>query len=78
LRVGTTPNSLDIARSLKIANESATKQTQVSLKAGAKDGEIDAVLKVIDERPTKFSMSFDNIAGASTVFGARYNDLASE
>ncbi len=51
---------------------------QVSLKAGAKDGEIDAVLKVIDERPTKFSMSFDNIAGAGTVFGARYNDLASE
>jgi hemolysin activation/secretion protein len=60
LKVGGTPNSHALARSLNIANENPDKQTQVSLKAGEKDGEVEAVIKVVDENPRKYSLSMDN------------------
>jgi hemolysin activation/secretion protein len=66
LREGKTPNSLAIARSLKVANESSVKQSQVSLKAGASDGEIDATIKVIDENPRKYSVGLDNTGTDAT------------
>ena len=66
LQPGSTPNSLSLARSLKIANESPAKQTQVSLKAGSKDGEVDAVIKVVDENPRKYSISMDNTGTSQT------------
>ena len=66
LKPGETPNSLAIARSLKVANESPVKQTQVSLKSGSKDGEVDATLKVVDENPRKYSVSIDNTGTSNT------------
>ena len=63
---GQTPNSRGISRSLKVANESPAKQTQVSLKAGSTDGEVDAVVKVADESPRKYSMSLDNTGTVQT------------
>ncbi len=66
LKPGQTPNSLEIARSLKVANENAGKQSQVSLKAGSKDGEVDATIKVVDENPRKYSVSMENSGTAST------------
>jgi hemolysin activation/secretion protein len=66
LKEDKTPNSLDIARSLRVANESAVKQSQVSLKAGAKDGEIDATIRVVDDNPRKYSLSLDNTGTSST------------
>ncbi|MCE9641003.1 MAG: BamA/TamA family outer membrane protein, partial [Betaproteobacteria bacterium] len=66
LKSGETPNSLAIARSLKVANENAAKQTQVSLKAGSKDGEVDATIKVVDDNPRKYSVSMDNTGTSNT------------
>jgi hemolysin activation/secretion protein len=60
LREGSTPNSLEIARSLKLANENASKQTQVSLRSGSQDGEVDAVIKLIEDNPVKYTFSMDN------------------
>ena len=66
LREGETPNSNAIARSLKIANENPTKQTQVSLKAGTRDNEVDATIKVVDDKPRKYSITFDNTGTSTT------------
>ncbi len=66
LREGFTPNSLDIARNLKLANENASKQTQVSLRAGSQDGEVDAMIKLIEDDPVKYSVSMDNTGTYST------------
>ena len=66
LVAGKTSNSLGISRSLKVANENPAKQTQVSLKAGSADGEVDAVVKVADESPRKYSISLDNSGTVQT------------
>jgi hemolysin activation/secretion protein len=66
LKEGETPNSLAIARSLKVANENPTKQTQVALKAGSRDGEVDATIKVVDDNPRKYSISVDNTGTSQT------------
>ncbi len=66
LKPGEAPNLLAIARSLKVANENAAKQTQVSLKAGSKDGEVDAAIKVVDDNPRKYSISMDNTGTSNT------------
>ncbi|HUO44618.1 MAG TPA: ShlB/FhaC/HecB family hemolysin secretion/activation protein [Burkholderiales bacterium] len=60
LKVGATPNSLEIARNLKVANENPAKSTQVVLRATENDGEVEAVLKVSDDSPAKYSVSMDN------------------
>jgi hemolysin activation/secretion protein len=60
LREGTTPNSIEIARNLRLANENASKQTQVALRAGSQDGEVDATVKLIEDDPVKYSVSADN------------------
>lgn len=68
LKEGETPNSLAMARSLRVANESSVKQSQVSLKAGSKDGEVDATIKVVDDNPRKYSLSLDNTGTSQTGF----------
>ncbi len=60
LRAGATPNSIEIARNLRLANENASKQTQVALRAGSQDGEVDATVKLIEDDPVKYSVSADN------------------
>ena len=66
LKAGSTPNSLALARSLRVANENPAKQTQVSLKAGSTDGEVDAAIKVVDENPRKYSLNMDNTGTSQT------------
>ena len=56
----------DIARNLRTANESVAKQTRVVLRAGEKDGTVDAVAKVSDSRPLRFSVSLDSTGTPST------------
>jgi hemolysin activation/secretion protein len=80
LKEGETPDSHAIARSLKVANENPTKQTQMSMKAGSKDGEVDATIKVVDTSPRKYSVSFDNTGTATTGqfrlgFGFQHSNL---
>jgi hemolysin activation/secretion protein len=60
LQSGKTPESTEIARDLKVANESPTKKTQVLLRAGEDEDEVDATVKVVDDNPIKYSVSLDN------------------
>ena len=66
LRPGSSPNSNEIARNLKLANENASKQTQVALRAGSQDGEVDATVKLIEDDPVKYSASMDNTGTYAT------------
>lgn len=66
LQPGQPPKVDDIARNLRTANESVAKQTRVVLRAGDKDGTVDAVAKVSDSRPLRFSVSLDSTGTPST------------
>ena len=66
LSVGTSPNSGAVANNLGIVNENSAKQTTVTLRAGDKEGEVDAVVEVSDEKPTKTFVTFDNTGAPAT------------
>ena len=66
LSVGTSPNSSAVANNLGIVNENSAKQSTVTLRAGGKEGEVDALVEVSDEKPTKTFVTFDNTGSAAT------------
>lgn len=66
LAPGSAPNVYGIARSLKIANENPAKQTTALLRGGSEEGTVDAVVRVTDERPTKYSITLDNTGTPET------------
>lgn len=66
LRPGSTPNTREVAASVKVANESPAKQTAVLLRPGTREGEVDAVIRVADVPPVRYSLSFDNTGNKET------------
>ena len=66
LAPGKSPNVNDIARSLRTANENAAKQTTALLRGGSDEGTVDALLRVSDEDPKKYSVTFDNTGTQET------------
>jgi hemolysin activation/secretion protein len=66
LEVGSTPNANVIAKNLKLANENPAKQTNVVLRAGAKEGEVEARVDVVDENPSKWFATLDNTGTPQT------------
>ena len=66
LQPGATPDSQRIARNLQLLAEHPAKQTTVLLKSGASDNEIDATVKVSDEKPLKFVVTLDNSGTTDT------------
>lgn len=66
LRAGETPNLSGISRSIKVANENPAKKTTLQLQNGEQDGEVDALLKVVDEKTWGASVSVDNTGDANT------------
>jgi len=60
LQPGKAPNINEIARNLRVANESPSKQATVLLRSGQEEETVDAVLRVVDEDPSKYSMTVDN------------------
>jgi hemolysin activation/secretion protein len=66
LRVGKTPNSREIAESIRLANENPSKQSTVLLKGGEREGEIDATVRVADISPQRWSTSLDNTGNQNT------------
>lgn len=66
LAAGSTPNANVIAKNLKLANENPAKQTNVTLRAGAKEGEVDARVDVTDENPSKWFLTLDNTGTPQT------------
>ena len=66
LREGATPNALEIGRNARLVNENAGKRATVLLRAGANEGEMDATVRVQDEKPWRAAVSFDNTGSPST------------
>jgi hemolysin activation/secretion protein len=63
---GQPPNIFHISDNLRVANESPAKQTTVLLRSGAEEGQVDAVVRVADERPNKLSVTLDNTGTEQT------------
>ncbi len=66
LAAGSYPNANAVAKNLRLANENPAKQTNVTLRAGAKEGEVDARVDVVDENPSKWFLTLDNTGTPQT------------
>ncbi len=66
LAPGEAPNIHQIARDLRIANESPAKQTTVLLRSGQEEATVDAVARVVDEKPQKGSITVDSSGSQKT------------
>src|SRR5690606_14128665 len=66
LREGETPNLARISKSLKLANENSAKKTTLRLQAAAREDEIDAVVRVDEEKPWRIGASIDNSGNRTT------------
>ena len=66
LAPGKAPNINEIARNLRIANENPSKQETALLRSGQEEGTVDAVVRVVDEKPSKGSITVDNTGNATT------------
>jgi len=66
LATGVTPNSRTIAQNLQLLTENTSKQTTLLLKAGETDLEVDAAIKIVDERPYRFVVTADNSGTVDT------------
>ena len=63
---GQPPNIFFISDNLRVANENPAKQTTVMLRSGTEEGQVDAVVRVADERPNKVSVTLDNTGTQQT------------
>lgn len=68
LRLQEPPNSKRIASGIRLANENPAKQSAVLLRPGAKEGDVDAVIRVADVHPVRYSVSIDNTGTKETGF----------
>jgi hemolysin activation/secretion protein len=66
LAPGRTPNANEVAKNLRILNENPAKQTSVTLRAGEREGEVDARVEVADENPKKAFVTLDNTGTGAT------------
>lgn len=66
LREGGSPNMLRIDAELRVANESAAKQTNLVMRKGVREGEVDALIRVADEKPMRFALMADNTGSQSS------------
>lgn len=63
---GRTPMTFEIAASVRVANENPAKQSAVLLRPGGDDNEVDAVIRVADVPPLRYSVNFDNTGTQET------------
>lgn len=66
LAEGVSPNAEKIAESLRLANENPSKQTNVLLRTGESENQVDATIKVTDEAPWKLVLGLDNTGTPET------------
>lgn len=60
------PRAGDISKNSQLANENPAKQVDVVLRPGEKQGVVDATVDVIDVRPLKAFLTFDNTGNPQT------------
>ncbi|MGH8689348.1 MAG: ShlB/FhaC/HecB family hemolysin secretion/activation protein, partial [Burkholderiales bacterium] len=66
LAPGAPPNIVSVGRNLRLANENPSKQETVLLRSGNEDATVDAVVRVIDEPPAKYSVTVDSTGTRET------------
>lgn len=66
LKEGSTPNVVEIGRNSRLANENASKRTAVLLRAGENESEVDATIRVQDEKFWRANVSLENTGSPST------------
>lgn len=66
LKEGQSPNTRHTANSLSLANENPSKQTTLVMKTGEKPGDVDAVIRVEDEKTWKAFVTLDNTGNTPT------------
>ena len=66
LREGVSPRVGDISANAQLANENPAKQVDVALRPGEELGVVDANVDVIDVRPLKGFLTFDNTGNPQT------------
>lgn len=66
LKEGRAPNSNEIAANLRLANENPGKGTTVLLRAGSNEGDVDAVVRVVEEKVTRFNTTVDNTGAGNS------------
>ena len=66
VREGETPNSKAIARNLQMTAENPVKETSVLLRSADRDDQVDATIKVQDDKPWRMFVSIDNTGTSDT------------
>jgi hemolysin activation/secretion protein len=66
LREGEPPDARALAANLRVANENPSRQTTVVLRAGEAEGDVEASVRVADERPWRASVALDNTGTPAT------------
>jgi len=66
VKEGETPNSSEIARNLQLLGEHPIKQTNVLLRSGTKEGEVDVNVKITDAKPWRAFFTLDNTGTSET------------
>lgn len=66
LREGEAPNFTRISSALRLANENPAKKTALSLQNDGRDGEVNATLQVLDEKPWTAGVMLDNAGSENT------------
>jgi len=66
LKEGTSPNTRAIGQHAQLVNENPAKQVSVALQAAEDPGQVDAIVRVTDEKPSKVSVFADNTGTPKT------------
>src|SRR6267154_1018663 len=66
LKEGTSPNTRALGQDAQLVNENPAKQVSVALQAADDPGEIDATVRVTDEKPSRISVFADNTGTPKT------------
>ena len=66
LKEGTSPNTRAIGQDAQLVNENPAKQVSVALQAAEDPGQVDATVRVTDEKPSRVSVFADNTGTPKT------------
>ena len=66
LKEGTSPNTRTIGQDAQLVNENPAKQVSVALQAAEDPGQLDATVRVTDEKPSRVSVFADNTGTPKT------------
>jgi hemolysin activation/secretion protein len=66
VKEGETPSSRRIARNLQPLNEHPVKQTNVVIRSGASEDQVDIAVKITDDKPQRVFVTLDNTGTSET------------